>query len=243
MLWALTPPRKFNSKRIDTNSSKLCKRAEVSLSSIYKQLWTKSAAEYRSERGKLGWGGAKKNRNKVELLSKIYYFDPKKIKRVSSNELCCDLLIHLVFIERTITIGHKKTTLLVCFFKKNCLSYLQESCERNSRITFCSSLDIEWFPRTYPQGNRGRVGTFNAEVPVVLYPTHVSAFPAPLSLVGRVFQFRVFYSWGVRPGNQEEFLLVCKLPLPSMRLCPSWLWTGTLGGAVLGTGICGLLTV
>lgn len=62
MLWALTPPRKFNSK--------LCKRAEVSLSSIYKQLWTKSAAEYRS--GKLGGGGAKKNRNKVQSYCQKY---------------------------------------------------------------------------------------------------------------------------------------------------------------------------
>lgn len=69
-------------------------------------------------RGKLmGRGGVKKNWNKVQsYCQKIYYFEPKKIKGISSNELDCDLLIHLVFMERTITIGRKKTTAFFVFF-------------------------------------------------------------------------------------------------------------------------------
>lgn len=62
-----------------------------------------------------------------------------------------DLLIHLVFMEHTITIGHKR---LVCSLKKVAWSYLQESCERRSRITFCSSLGMGWFPPLSPRGKR-----------------------------------------------------------------------------------------
>jgi len=53
---------------------------------IHKQLWTKPAAENRVREMR----GEKKVGVKCTVtVKKIYYFDPKKIKRILSNELDC----------------------------------------------------------------------------------------------------------------------------------------------------------
>lgn len=81
---------------------------------------------------------------------------------------------------------------------------------------------------------------------LIHYSYFLTSFFLPflLSLNASTFQFSVLYPCGVRPGNHEEFLLVCKLPLHLLRwLGCGWPLAGILWRALLHTWHGGGLTV
>lgn len=84
MLLALTSSSNVSSQRTGSNPSMICKSAGEIKLVIHKQLWTKPAAEYRVREIR-----DSKKKLKCTVTVKIYYFDPKKIKSILSNELDC----------------------------------------------------------------------------------------------------------------------------------------------------------
>lgn len=140
MLLALTSFSEISSQRTETNPTMLCKSTGGKKLVIHRQPWTKPAAEYRGQ-GNQGPLPKKKSWGKVHNYCKKYIiFILRNLREFYLMKQIADLVIHLVFMEHTITIRHKDQ---FAFFKKKIAwSYLQESHDRNSRIAFCSSLDI-----------------------------------------------------------------------------------------------------
>lgn len=91
LLLALTSFSKVSSQGTQTNPSMLHKSTGEGKLVIHKQLGTKPVAEDRVGLNDPIWGGGRGAVGvKCSYSQKnIYYFDPKKIKRVLSNELDC----------------------------------------------------------------------------------------------------------------------------------------------------------